>query len=193
MKGYQFQIDLKELVDELRAMERDAPMMMARALNRAGTSGKTAMVKAVAKDTGITQKAIGRQIKVDKAKRTQPVVALTISGRPIPLIEFDGQARKKGATYRSPAGGRKTVPHGFITRVGKGGHRGIFVRSPTPSPRRKKKPNRSQLPIVEKKTPPLPHWFERRLDVFHEAARESLLKNLRHEITFAKRKATGSE
>jgi hypothetical protein len=181
-----FHLDLQDIHRELLEMGREAPAMMARALNRAGVSGKTAMKKAVAGDTGIAQRAIEKNIKVDKANKTQPAVAITISGAPIPLLNFQGRGpepsrgKGKGATYRSPAGGRKQVLGGFITKVGKGQHRGIFIR------RQKKR-----LPIVERKTPAMPHWFEKRLDTFKESAQESLVKNLRNDIAFRRSKGTG--
>lgn len=196
MNRHDFDLELKGLVRELREMGAQGPAIMARALNRAGTSGKTAMKKAVSADTGIAQKGLERQIKVDKANKTRPSVSLTISGTPMPLIDFQGRGpepsrgKGKGATYRSPSGGRKQVPGGFIAMM-KSGHRGIFVRKPRTSTRHGRTATKPQLPIVERKTPPLPHWFGKRLTTFKEAAQESLRKALKHEISFAKSKQTG--
>lgn len=181
---HRFGFELGELKAELLEMGRQAPIIMARALNRASTSGQAATVKAVAKDTGLQQKYVKREIRIDKATRSTPTAAVEIAGKRIPLIAFQARGpepsrgKGRGVSYRLPTG-RGRVSDAFIVTVGAGGHRGVFKRR---SARR--------FPIVELRGPSIPHVFEKYLaPVFFPAASESLLKNLRSEIAFAKSKA----
>ena len=179
---HSFSLDIGGLAVELREMGRQAPIIVARALNRAQTAGKTATVKAVAQDTGLTQKYVARDLKVDKASRTQLRASLEISGRRLPLIAFQARGpepsrgRGRGVSYRLPTG-RGRIPEAFIATVGIGGHRGVFKRR-----------TKKRLPISELRGPSIPHVFEKYVPVFERVAGESLVKNLRSEIDFAKSK-----
>ena len=176
-----FTLDIRSLQKDLLEMGQQAPLIMARALNRAAVSGQTAMVKAVSADTGIAAKNVKREIQIDKANRSRPMVALTIAGRRIPLIAFGARGpepsrgRGRGVSYRLP-GGRGRVPNAFIATMGSG-HRGVFKRR-----------GRKRLAIVELRGPSLPHVFEKFLPRFREAAQTSLVKSLTHEISFARSK-----
>lgn len=175
-----FVVDLGSLKKELEGMGKAAPAIMARSLNRAGTAGKTAMVKAVRADTGIAQKNIEREIRLDKATRTVPRFVVSIAGTRIPLIAFQARGpepsrgKGRGVSYRLP-GGRGRIPSAFIATM-RSGHRGVFKRKTT-----------RRLPIAELRGPSLPHVFEKFFPAFRSVAEDSLLKNLRHEIDFANR------
>jgi hypothetical protein len=194
-----FAFDLGQLRKDLEGLGNAAPLILARALNRAGTSGKTAMVRAIAQDTGMTSRFVARDIKLDRASRTQPVVVVTVEGQRLPLIAFGARGpepsrgRGRGVSYISEGGMRKRIPNAFIATVGIGGHRGVFVRSPRAKTlkRRGPKPNRAQLPITELLGPSIPHVFEKKFPIFRAAAEESLLSNLKHEITWEQTKARG--
>lgn len=181
---HRFDLDLGELRAELEEMGRAAPSILARALNRAQTAGQTATVRAVGRDTGLAAKYVKREIRLDKASRTRLTAVVEVVGRRIPLIAFQARGpepsrgRGRGVSYRLP-GGRGRVPDAFISKVGVGGHRGVFKRR-----------GKRRLPIVELRGPSVPHVFEKFLaPVFFPTAGESLLKNLRSEIRFARTKA----
>jgi hypothetical protein len=191
-----FSIDVGDLAAQLRETGRQAPIILARALNRAQASGKTATVRAVAADTGLTRKYIEREIKVDKANRTQLRATVEIVGSRIPLIAFGARGpepsrgRGRGVSYRLPTG-RGRIREAFITAVEARrthemaaafigpalGHRGVFKRR-----------TKRRFPITELRGPSIPHVFEKFLPVFRQAAGESLIKNLRSEISFAQTK-----
>ena len=181
MSTTSFLFDLGDLKKSLEGMGRSAPMILARSLNRAASEGQTAMVKAISADTGILQKDVRREIKVDKANKTRPMATVVIAGRRIPLIAFGARGpepsrgRGRGVSYRLPTG-RGRVPQAFIATVGTGGHRGVFKRRKT-----------KRLPIVELRGPSLPHVFEKFFPTFRTVAEQSLLKNIAHEIDFANR------
>lgn len=175
-----FLLDLGGLKKELEALGREAPAIMSRSLNRASTAAQTATVKAVARDTGLQQKYVKRELKIERANRSRPVAAVEIAGRRLPLIAFSARGpepsrgKGRGVSYRLPTG-RGRVSDAFITTVGS--HRGVFKRR-----------GKRRLPIVELRGPSIPHVFEKYLPTFRSVAEESLLKNLRHEIDFANRR-----
>lgn len=182
VSSYRFELDIRALQKDLESLAAQAPAIMARSLNRAGVSGQTAMVRAIGADTGIAQKNIKREIVLDKATRSAPVVRLTIAGRRLPLVAFQARGpepsrgRGKGVSYRLPTG-RGRVPNAFLATM-RSGHRGVFKRKRS-----------RRLAIIELQGPSLPHVFEKKLDAFHVAAQASLVKNLEHEISFARRPA----
>jgi hypothetical protein len=191
---FAFELDIRAFQKDLEDMAAQAPAIMAYALNRALVSGQTAMVRAVTADTGIAAKNVRREIVLDKANLSRPVAALTIAGKRIPLIAFQARGpepsrgRGKGVSYRLPTG-RGHIPNAFIATM-MSGHRGVFTRKPgfAKSKRHGEQETRPQLPIQEKRGPSLPHVFEKFVPTFQAAAQESLVKNLAHEIAWAKSK-----
>jgi len=187
-----FSFELGQLRKDLEELGSQGDVVMARALNRAIVSGRTAMTRAIVADTGLQSRYVSREIKVDRAQKSRPVAAIEIAGRRIPLIAFGARGpepsrgRGRGVSYRLPMG-RGRVPDAFIATVG-AGHRGVFRRKPG-ARRRGPRPLRSQLPIFELRGPSLPHVFEKKFPVFRAAAEESLLKNLASEISFERSKS----
>lgn len=193
--SYSFELDIRALQKDLQSMADQAPAILARSLNRAAISGQTAMVRAITADTGIAAKNVKREIVLDKASRSIPLARLTIAGKRIPLIAFSARGpepsrgRGRGVSYQLPTG-RGRAPSAFIATM-KSGHRGVFRRKPgrETSKRHGAPPTSPQLPIMELRGPSIPHVFEKKLAVFEAAAQASLVKNLEHEISFARRPA----
>lgn len=181
------------LEKELKAMGANIPAVMARSLNRAGTTGRAVMARHINKDTGIAIGAVKKEIRLDRATRSDPVVRLEIRGRRIPLIAFQARGpepsrgRGRGVSYRLPSG-RGRIRNAFIATM-PSGHRGVFIRK-TPTRSRRGRPRSSPaLPILELFGPSLPYVFEKYIPEFRKAASESLVKNLRSAINFARSKA----
>jgi hypothetical protein len=174
-------LDISAFTADLEALAREAPLIMARAVNRAGVAGRTAMVKAISQDTGLLAKYVTREIKLDKATRTTPTVTFTVSGKRLPLIAFGARGpepsrgRGRGVSYRLPTG-RGRVENAFIATMPQG-HRGVFKRV-----------GGGRLPIIELRGPSIPHVFEKFIPQFIAAAQEGITKSLLHEISFAKSK-----
>ena len=176
--------DLGPLMADLELLGTQAPVVLARALNRAGGSGLTAMRRAVATDMGVSQKAITRVLVTTKANASRLGWGITMKGRRIPLIEFKARGpepsrgRGRGVSWRYP-GAKMRGPNLFIATVGshpdREGHRGVFGRMP----------GVSRLPIKEKFGPSIPHVAEKKVPVFEAAANASLEKNVLHEIKWA--------
>lgn len=183
---FDFALDVKGFAKDLEELGSKGPAVMARAVNRATTAGKTAMVRAVAKDTGIQQKAVEKDLRVNKATRAVPVASIEIQGKRIPLIAFQAKGpepsrgRGRGVSYRLPTG-RGRIGNAFIATMNPpSGHRGVFKRART-----------SRLPIIELFGPSLPHVFEKYLPTFEAAAGAAFEKTLAHDISFAKSQAAG--
>ena len=202
---HSFALDIESLRQDLLTMGQQAPLIMARALNRAAISGQAATVKAVVADTGLAAKYVKRAIVLDKANWTRPVVALTIKGSRIPLIAFGARGRRpsrgRGASVSAGVrGSQRSYPGSFIARVPNAGsesnwHEGVFVRDTRRGGSSRKSVGAwsKNLPIRQLYGPSIPYVFEKKLDVFGTAAQESLLKNLASEINFARIKNQPAE
>lgn len=187
-------LSIGELEKDLRAMGSRAPSILARAINRAGSAGKTAMVRAVADDTGFRQKTIEKEIRIVKASKTEPRFTMEIRGRRIPLIEFKARGpepsrgRGRGVTWTNQ-GETKREPHAFIATMPTG-HRGVFVRSRFTrggarySERFVDGRKRNVEIIKELFGPSIPQVFQRHIPVLEDAAQIALVKNLAHDIGF---------
>jgi hypothetical protein len=193
---FDFAVDLRSLEKDLREMGSQMPVMMARALNRGGTAGKTAMARAVAKDTGIAVGAVSKEIRVDKANRLLPRVALEIQGRRIPLIAFQARGpepsrgKGRGVSWVNQ-GQRKREPHAFITTAGS--HRGVFIRARFTRRGFRLGKFTKREAIEQLFGPSLPKVFEKFLSLFHQVAGDAVIKTLGQEISWERSKRAGSE
>lgn len=170
------------------------PQAIARALNRAGTSTRAVMARAISKDTALPVTAVKDKLRLEKATATKHVVRITVSGKRIPLIAFRardtrsasgrGRSRGRGVTYNlgPGGGGRGRIPNAFITTVRRAGdaggmhsgHEGVFVRVGS-----------RRLPIKQRYGPSLPRVFEKVTPEGLAAGEASLIKNLQSELRFA--------
>lgn len=182
--------NLGPLLDDIEALGTQAPIVLARALNKAGGIGKTAMVRAVATDTGIRQKDISKIIRMDRANPTKLAWGIMLSGKRIPLIAFGARGpepsrgRGRGVTWRSKDS-RKTVREFFIATVGTGKHRGVFKREGEFSTKKSKGAWGFNLPIAEQFGPSIPHVAEKKVPVFDAAANAAIEKTVLHEIEWS--------
>lgn len=170
--------DLKAGIDSLK---KKFPAAIKRAVKRAGTSGRAEMVRQIAADTGLAQTAVRKEIRIITVGDT--AVQLEVVGQRLPLIAFGARGpepsrgRGAGVSYKLP-GGQGRAPNAFISTM-KSGHRGVFRRPGSGGDR---------LPIIELFGPSLVKVFEKYLPEGAARAQESLVKNLRSEISFAMRR-----
>jgi len=117
-----------ELARALADLKRQAfPTANVRALNLVGRKMRTDMVRSVAKEMGIQQKAVRTRTKLISANRVNARVLLEFRGRAFNLIEFAARQTKQGVTAR-PWGQRRLVPHAFIATMPQGG-RIVVIRA----------------------------------------------------------------
>lgn len=202
------ELDIQAFQKDLLDLAAQAPAIMARSINRAAVSGQTAMAKAITDDTGLALKYSKRSIVLDKATHSHPVAALEIKAERIPLIAFQARGptpskgKGRGVSY-GLKGSRNRNPNAFIAKVASSAqrlqgisHTGVMMRTakmyhPRESSRKSRGARGLNLPIIELRGPSAAHVFEKHMDTFKAAAQESLVKNLAHEISFAKSRSGG--
>jgi len=166
-----------------------------RALNRAMASGRTEMVRDIAKDTGLKSAVVRDALRFREASFDHPSAELGASLKRIPVIHFGAtgpqpsRGRGRGVSWRME-GGRKRAEHAFITRVrsetqavqGLSGHLGVFRRKTT-----------NRLPIKQLYGPSLGHVFAKFRPLGLAKAREAFEKNFAHELEYqAQQGASGA-
>ena len=123
-----------------------------RAMNRAIASGRTAMTRDIARDTGLKVGDVKQALPIREASLTQAEAAFGAGLKRMPLIHFKARGpepsrgKGRGVTY-ALTGSRNRVPNAFIATM-TSGHRGVFKRIGT-----------KRLPIVELYGPSLGHVF----------------------------------
>jgi len=166
-----------EGADALRArletLGRQAPVAIARAVNRTLSTVQTATVRALATNTNLAQKDVRKALSITRARPGNPEGVLRVTGRRIPLLAFGARQTRGGVTYRLGQG-RGLAPSAFLATM-RSGHRGVFKRKGSP-----------RLPITELFGPSLPHVVvnQRIFEALQVKGQETLKARLEHEIQF---------
>lgn len=164
---------------DLREFPAKVTRATVRALNRAIGSGRTFMVREVARDTGILSRAVRDAMVMREASANHLVASLAARLKRIPLIDFKAKGpepsrgRGRGVTYRLPSG-KGRIETAFIA-IMKSGHRGVYRRKGT-----------ARLGIVELKGPSLGHVFAKYRALGLARALEVFQTNFDHELDFVK-------
>lgn len=170
-------LDITQFEAKIARLKRPAAPIT-RALNRSIASGQTLVTRLIAQDTGLKVSDVRKYVTVTKATQANRVASIHASPKRLPLILFGAKGRepslgKPPGVRAKLAGGRGTYPNAFITTVGQGRHRGVFVRR-----------GFKRLPIVELRGPSIWHAFQKHQPAAEARALEQLEKNLAHEIEF---------
>lgn len=175
---FQLRLDTREVVTKLSQIERRLPRAIPRALNRGATSGRTVMVRAMARDTGLKAKDVRGRVSIERATTARHVASLSASQRRVPLIQFrargpePSRGKGRGVRARIP-GGQGRYPNAFIATM-RSGHRGVFRRT-----------GRGRLPITELHGPSIARVFLRHVGVGRRRALEMMQSTLEHEYARA--------
>lgn len=84
-----------------------------RALNQTGDQGRTKVLRALSKQTGLTQKVIKRYIKVKRSEWGRLEYKISSSGRDVPLKYFKPK-EVEGGTTAKPFGKATFYPNAFF-------------------------------------------------------------------------------
>ncbi len=158
------------------------PRAMVRAMNRAIASGRTAIVREMARDTGLKAKDIRDAIVMREATIGRPVASISASLKRLPLIKFGAKGpepsrgRGRGVSYRLPSG-KGRLANAFIATMGSG-HRGVFIRKSLG-------PGTKRLPIRELFGPSLGKVFNKFRELGIKRTEEAFVTNFDHEIVYA--------
>ncbi|MGB7220747.1 MAG: phage tail protein [Vicinamibacterales bacterium] len=183
---------------EVQILATDAPgriqRAIVRALNRSIGAARTAMIRAVAQDTGLKSRDVREALTLTKATTGIPAAALAASLKRIPLVAFNARGpepsrgKGRGVSYRLPGSvGRN--PNAFLATM-KSGHRGVFIRASAlnniPATHR-----RPRLPLIELHGPSVSRPFLRYRSLGEAKAEEAFLSNFEHELVFSGTEPTG--
>jgi len=161
-----------------RLEKRDLPRVVGRSLDRTGKSVRSLFSKRIRDRITLKKNVVDAAIKVARSGEIQNLTALNfgrawvelrVSGKPIPLRDFQARATKRGVTFRvSRKAGRKRYEAlgqpGFIV-ASIGGH--VFVRK-GPEP-----PGKPTIGIRKVYGPSLPQFLEskrERVELINHAA-----------------------
>jgi len=157
-------------------VKNGAKKVIARAVNKTGAKAKTETSVEIRKVVNLKAKRVGEALKLKRATFRNLTAVLTISGKPIPLIEFGARKTKRnGVSIRV----RKLKPiekhrTSFIATRRSGSGEGVFIRK-----------GPARLPIDEKIGPSIPAVFQfNNESTVSINAAENLVKNLDSEIKF---------
>ncbi|WP_420415112.1 phage tail protein [Roseibium sp.] len=131
---------LRRFDNALKALgEKKMRQVANRALNQTGDQGRTKVLRALARQTGLTQKVVRRHIKVKRSDWGSLAYRINSSGRDIPLKYFKPK-EVDGGTTAKPFGKPTFYPDAFFRggrfpdrRVALGGKMNghVFVRKDT--------------------------------------------------------------
>lgn len=196
MSTIALKLNTTDLTRTLRALGSRAPKAIARAINRSVKTARTVQVREMAKALGgLTQKAIGPEVKTSSATPERLSGQVSVTGRPIPLVHFKAtgpepsRGRGRGVSYRI-GGKRKRIEDAFLATMASG-HRGVFRRAASLD-RKSAGAWSKNLPIVELHGPSLPEVFAAVSRKGLAAGQEALRKNLTHELRWALEQSASS-
>lgn len=168
-------------VDELVAELRDTPDKLSlaniRALNRAILAARTAGIRLISADIGLTATTLREALTIIEATISRPIAFLSASLDRIPLYDFHAKGpmpsrgKGRGVTARLP-GGAGTYPHAFLAQMASG-HLGVFERN-----------TKARLPIHELMGPSIGKVFAKYTAQMIAAADASFETTLDHELQF---------
>jgi hypothetical protein len=154
-------------IDELLAtFPRQMPKAITRAVNRTAESTRTRLSTGIRENIKIKKRDLDRDsLKLRKAKSGETAAEINVSGKRIPVFDFDAKPRttptRQGVTYQISAGGGRTrLPFAFFAQMASG-RKGIFRRiGPKREMESGKHKGKMRQPIVELFGPSIPHVAE---------------------------------
>lgn len=110
------EVDVRELTrfgNQLAALGDAGPGVVSRALNRTGRMGYTAVIRAVARQTGLPQRRVRQNVYTRSATPGDLVFTVEAFGREVPLKEFKARETRAGVSVFI-RGGREVFEGAFI-------------------------------------------------------------------------------
>lgn len=153
------------------------------ALNKMATTVRAEAARKIGREYNIKIGAAKSQMWITRATKGQLTASIRVSGRPIPLVEFDARRVGRGVSVKVK-GARKVVAGAFIATM-KTGHTGVYVREAAGGRRV------GRLPIRQLFSLSLPVAFTQKqiMDALLAVASARFAETLRQEVRFAQLKA----
>lgn len=172
---------LEEIKKELGALEKKAPKILARVLNRTLTNVQKNVVKSVRDKYIIKASDIKQTLKTTKASTSKLNAQVKSEGMRVLLYKFrvspkNPRPSKAPRTYKARVlkkSALKPVRGGFVAQM-KSGHLGIFERTGT-----------KRTPIKELVGPSIPQMVGNKeiIQKIESEAQKTIQNRLKHEIT----------
>jgi hypothetical protein len=173
----QLTFDDRKVTANIQRLKAQAPIAIARALNKSIASGRVVMAREISRDLGVAVAPVRDKLKIWEANSERLSTQLSISGQRLPLTEFKAtgpepsRGKGRGISYRMQ-GQRKRLEHAFFATM-KSQHHGVFRRMGS-----------KRLKILELFGPSFPHLFIKFRPLTVARCAEQLRKNLVSEFRF---------
>lgn len=153
-----------------------------RALNQMATTVRAEAARRIGRQYNMKVSTAKNQMVISRATRDSLTASIVVSGRPIPLIEFDARKTWAGVTVKIK-GSRKLVRHAFIATM-KSGHVGVYERLARGK-------GSGRLPIEQLFSLSLPAAFTQKeiMDALKQVATERFGETMRQQMRFVLLKA----
>jgi hypothetical protein len=191
----------EETTRRLLEIGADAPKASTRAINKTLAELKTAVVRIVTLETGITRRAfLGTKkaptdyLRERRATYTRQIAELGVSPLRIPLGALKPRQTARGVGYTLP-GGRGFVPGAFLATL-RSGHVGVYHRAVPGERQTRGRAGRTfNLPIIEQFGPSPGRIIQRHMNDLTSRGDAALMKHMAHEIDWIiqQRVASGDE
>src|SRR5206468_9858633 len=115
---FNLSIDARELIkvgEVYDQIGKQTPLALSRALNWTGNKARTAAGRKLAEQTGLRYGKVRAEIRTYPAKPSDLEYSIGVSGRAIPLAEFNARQTRAGVSA-APWATRRVFPHTFIVR-----------------------------------------------------------------------------
>lgn len=119
---------LRQVKAWLKKTQNQSAVVMSRAANKTATWTRTRVVRGVSSEVAAKQKDVREKIVINRASYADTTATVKVTGKRMPLIDFNATQTKAGVRYRlSKKGGRQLIRGAFIATM-KSGHRGVYAR-----------------------------------------------------------------
>lgn len=146
---------LKEVRDLLYVYRNGADKAISRAINYGLKQGEMAMVNGIYSKAALTKRKIREHVKMKKAYFTQHQASVTLSSKPLSLIDYGAKTTNNGVTFRIwRTGSRERYKHAFIWTLVKSKYTGVFEWKPGEKGKIRRKAG-PRIPLIYQNTPGL--------------------------------------
>ena len=189
MAAVRLSFDMSQYNTATRRARSRIRVSVSRALNRCARTGRTVLVREIARDMKVPQNQVRDRVLLDRSTSARLVATFYASAKRLGVIAFNARGpepsmgRGRGVTAKLP--GRR-YPHAFIATM-PSGHRGVFERVPGKYMVRRgpKGGGGRREAIRELFGPSIAHVFSKVRPAGERAATEAFPKHIQSELKFA--------
>ncbi len=110
-------LQIEQLNEIFRNTPEQVPIVLSRAINRAGQAGKTQAAREARSRYTVRHGDVLKTLKINRASRGNLHASISSRGELIPLLAFNPRMTKKGVSVAVKKGERKQLKSLFITTL----------------------------------------------------------------------------